>query len=116
MIKKILSKEEKIKRELNRLKKTFRDLDKNMLATVLPLIQNAAFMSVTLEELQEAINRDGCVSEYKNGENQYGTKKSPEVEIHIAMSKNHAVVFKQLAELVPPEKRKDSRLEALLNE
>ena len=114
--KKFLSNEEKIKREVNRLKKIFKDLDKNMLATVLPLIQNAAFMSVTLDELQEAINRDGCVSEYKNGENQYGMKKSPEVEIHIAMTKNYTVVIKQLAELVPPEKRRDSRLEALLKE
>ena len=113
---KILTKEEKIKREVNRLKRTFKDLDKNKLATVLPLIQDAAFMSVTLEELREAINRDGCVSEYKNGENQYGMKKSPEVEIHIAMTKNHATVLKHLATLVPPEKRKDSRLEALLND
>ncbi len=114
--KKLLSKEDKIKREINRLKKVFKNLDGNMLATVQSLIQNAAFMTVTLEDLQEAINENGCTSEYKNGENQFGTKKSPEIEIHIAMTKNHAVVIKQLADLVPPEKRKDSKLEALLKE
>lgn len=114
--KKILSKEEKIRREIARLKRVFKNLDGNMLITVQSLIQNAAFMSVTLEELQETINKDGCTSKYQNGENQFGTKKSPEIEIHIAMTKNHAVVIKQLTDLVPPEKRKDSKLEALRNE
>lgn len=89
------------------------DLDKNKMAVVNNLIQNAAFMYVTLQELEEYINREGCTSEYKNGENQYGTKKSPEVEIHISMTKNYASVMKQLADLVPPEKRKDSKLAAL---
>jgi hypothetical protein len=115
-VKKIASKDEKIKKEINRLKKVFKDLDKNMLSTVISLIQNAAFMSVTLEELQDTINEKGCVSEYQNGENQFGTKKSPEVEIHIAMTKNHAAIIKQLADLVPPEKKKESRLQALRDE
>ena len=111
-----MSKEEKIKKEMQRLKKIFADLDKNKLSTVQSLIENAAFMSVSLKELQEAINAKGYVSEYQNGENQKGTKKSPEVEIHIAMTKNHAAIIKQLTELVPPEKRKDSKLQALREE
>lgn len=101
---------------MRRLRKVFEDLDKNKLNTVMSLIQNAAFMTVTLEELQDVINKDGCISEYKNGENQYGTKKSPEVEIHIAMTKNHASIIKQLTDLVPAEKRKISRLAALREE
>lgn len=114
--KKNASKDDKIKKEVNRLKKVFKDLDKNKLNTVISLIQNAAFMAVTLEELQEAINENGCTSEYQNGENQFGVKKSPEVEIHIAMTKNHAAIIKQLTDLVPPEKKKDSKLQALRDE
>ena len=53
---------------------------------------------------------------YKNGENQYGTKKSPEAETYIALSKNYAAVIKQLTDLVPAAKRKKSRLEALREE
>jgi uncharacterized protein (DUF1800 family) len=111
--KKDLTKDDKIKKEVARLKKIFKDLDGNLFATVLPLIQTAAFMSVTLGELEDAINRDGCVSEYQNGENQFGVKRSPQVDIHIAMTKNHAAVIRQLVDLVPPEKRKESRLAAL---
>lgn len=110
------SRESKIKKEENRLKRIFKDLDKNKKNTVLSLIKNAAFMSVTLDELQEEINKNGCVSEYQNGKNQHGTKKSPEVDIHISMTKNHAAIIKQLCELVPPEKKKDSRLQALRDE
>lgn len=49
--KKDLTKDQKIKREINRLKRVFRDLDKNKLQTVESLIRNAAFMAVSLEEL-----------------------------------------------------------------
>lgn len=110
------SKEEKIKRETNRLKRIFRDLDKNKKNIVTSLIKNAAFMAITLDELQDIINEKGYTSDYQNGKNQFGEKKIPEVDIHIAMTKNHAAVIKQLCELVPPEKRKESRLQALRDE
>ena len=108
--KKDLTKEEKIKREFSRLKRIFKDLDKNKLQTVESLIKNAAFMAVSLEELQEIIN------EYQNGANQSGTKQSDAVKTHIAMTKNHAAIIKQLCDLVPPEKKKESRLQALRDE
>lgn len=114
--KKELSKDQKIKREITRLKRVFKDLDKNKLQTVESLIRNAAFMAVSLEELQEIINVEGYTVEYQNGENQRGTKQSEAVKTHIAMTKNHASIIKQLTELVPPEKKKDSKLQALRDE
>ena len=114
--KKELTKEEKIKKEKARLKNVFKNLDKNKLTTVAPLISTAAFMAVTLDELQEIINKEGYVSEYKNGANQYGKKQSEAVEIHISMTRNLTTVIKQLADLAPLEKRKNSKLEALRRE
>ena len=111
--KKDLTKEEKIKREFSRLKRIFKDLDKNKLQTVESLIKNAA---VSLEELQEIINEEGYTVEYQNGANQSGTKQSDAVKTHIAMTKNHAAIIKQLCDLVPPEKKKESRLQALRDE
>ena len=104
-----LTKEQKIKKEIARLKRVFKDLDKNKLQTVESLIKNAAFMAVSLEELQEIINAEGYVVEYQNGENQKGTKQSDAVKTHIAMTKNHAAIIKQLTDLVPPEKKKESK-------
>lgn len=114
-IKKEYTKEEKIRAEIRRLKSVFRELDKNKLKTVESLIKNAAFMSVSLDELQEIINEEGYVVEYQNGANQKGTKQSDAVKTHIAMTKNHASIIKQLAELAPPMKKKDSRLDRVRN-
>lgn len=110
------TKEQRLKSEKTRLKGIFKDLDENKKKLVTPLIEKAAFMSVELDDLQETIEQDGWTSEYKNGENQYGTKRSPEAETYIALSKNYAAVIKQLTELVPAAKRKSSKLAALRDE
>ena len=109
-------KENRIKDEKKRLKEIFAELEENKRNLVTPLIEKAAFMSIELDDLQETIEQEGWTSEYKNGENQYGTKKSPEAETYIALSKNYAAVIKQLTELVPAAKRKASRLAALRDE
>jgi hypothetical protein len=97
----LISKDKRIKKEIARLKKLFKNIPKDTMNSVIALINNAAFMTVTLEDLQETINSQGPVSEYQNGENQWGTKKSPEVEIYNTMVKNLASVIKQLTDLIP---------------
>ncbi|EQB20024.1 hypothetical protein UNSWDHB_2610 [Dehalobacter sp. UNSWDHB] len=114
--KKDLPKEAKIKKEVARLKRVLKDLDKNKLQIVEPLIKNAAFMAVSLPELEAIINEQGYTSEYQNGANQFGTKQSEEVKTHIAMTKNLAAVLKTLADIAPPVKKKESRLQALRDE
>lgn len=94
-------KEKRISKEVARLKKLFKDVPKDAMNAVMALIKNAAFMTVTLEDLQENINEHGVISEYQNGENQWGTKKSPEVEIYNTMIKNLTSVIKQLSDLIP---------------
>lgn len=111
-----LTKEQQIKKEKTRLRGIFKELEEGKRKLVTPLIEKAAFMSVELDILQEQIEQEGWTSEYKNGENQYGTKKSPEAETYIALSKNYAAVIKQLTELVPAPKRKQSALAALRDE
>jgi hypothetical protein len=111
-----LTKEQKITKEIRRLKKVLRDVDKNLLQTVEPLIRNAAFMSVTLDELQDIINEEGYVDEYQNGENQKGRKQSEPVKIHIAMTRNHAAIMKQLADMTPPVPKKSDWLQELIDE
>ena len=54
--KKELTKDQKIKREINRLKRVFRDLDKNKLQTVESLIRNAAFMAVCVFGIAAAVS------------------------------------------------------------
>ena len=72
-------------------------------------------MKVTLEDLQEAINENGCSEQYKNGANQYGKKASADVQAYNAMIKNYTNVLDKLDKLLPPEREK-SKLEEFMNE
>lgn len=96
-----MDKDKRIKAEIKRLNSLYSNVDKNKLKTVKSIIENVAFMTVTLEDLQSSINAEGVITKYQNGANQWGTKKSPEVEIYNTMIKNHANLIKQLTDLSP---------------
>ena len=110
------SRDERISKEIKRLKKLFAEIPKDLMSTVSSLINNAAFMTITLEELQIAITTKGFVDIYVHGTNQTGTKKTPEIEIYNSMIKNHMAIMKQLVDLLPAQenvKKKDQLLEFL---
>ena len=91
----------RIKRERERLLEIFSELDEKRRNTAVSLIENAAFMTVTLEDLRKTISENGVVSEYQNGENQFGTKKSPEVEVYNTMIKNFTTIIKTPCDMLP---------------
>lgn len=103
------TKEKRIKAELNRIKEKFSDADANQKAIVAPLMQNAAFMKVTLEDLQEIINLEGVTDSYQNGANQYGVKQSATLQSYNSLIKNYTAVIKALSKLLPPEKKEPAR-------
>jgi hypothetical protein len=94
-------KDKRIEREIKRIKAFLKDLPDDRVKTVDSLIRNAAFMTITLEDLQQSMVVNGVISEYQNGENQWGTKKSPEVEIYNSMIKNYMALMKQITDLLP---------------
>lgn len=99
------SKEERICSELKRISVFFEKIDGNQRAIIQPLLQNAAFMRVTLEDLQEVINSEGVTDEYKNGANQFGVKPSATLQAYNTLVKNYIAVIKTLSQLLPPEKK-----------
>lgn len=94
-------KEKLIHKEVLRLKKTFKNIDENKKKLVQATIEDAAFMSVTMAELRATINRNGTTIEYKNGENQYGTKQSPDVQTYLQLSQKLSAAMKILLECQP---------------
>lgn len=101
-----LSKEKRINKELKRLNKLFDQVDENQKSVVAPLLQNASFMKVTLEDLQEIVNREGVTDEYKNGANQHGTKQSAVLQSYNSLIKNYSGVMKTLSQLLPRATKK----------
>ena len=92
----------------------FQDLETNKLKTCAALIDRAAYITISLQDLEEQLNESGWVETYQNGENQYGLKKSAAADVHISLTKNLNAIIKQLLELAPPAK-KESKLEAMMN-
>lgn len=91
----------KIKAELKRLNDILKYIDTTKKKTVEKLIEDAAFMAVTLEETRQIIARDGVIETYQNGENQKGVKKSSAVEVYDKMLNTYSKVIKQLCDLIP---------------
>ena len=92
-------------KELEKLKKIFKDIEPGKRQTVEKLISNAAFMAESLDELQEIIREKGYIEEYKNGANQSGFKKCSEVDIYNTMIKNYSSIVKQLIDILPDESK-----------
>lgn len=94
-------KTQRISTEKARLSGVFKALPADAKRTAEKLIDNAAFMSVTLEDLAEYVNEHGCTEEYQNGANQSGKKKSSEVEVYNVMVKNYKAIMDTLLGLLP---------------
>lgn len=103
----LIEKNKKIKKETNRLKKLFKEIPENRKKLVQRTIENAAFMSVTLEDLMKHIKIYGVKEEYMNGKNQFGYKESVESKTYNNMIKNYTNIIKHLNDLLPEEKKID---------
>lgn len=114
-----LEKNEQIKKEVARLKRQFAKIDRNKKSLVLSTIKDVAFMTVTMEELRERIVREGTTVEYKNGENQYGTKQSPDAQLYLQMSQKLTQAMKILLDCLPKTEKpapKEDGFEEFLRE
>ena len=98
-----MDRDKRIAQELARISVHFKRVDANQRAMIEPLLQNAAFMAITLQDLQKIINSEGATDEYCNGANQYGEKPSASLQAYNSMIKNYAGVIKALSQLLPKE-------------
>lgn len=96
----------KINSEIKRISVFFESLPSSRLSVIIPLIENAAFMKVTLEQLAESIIEQGTTDSYQNGANQSGQKISAQLQSYNSLLKNYVSVTKTLYQYMPSEGRK----------
>lgn len=96
-----LEKTKRIKKEATRLKRLFKEIDENKKKLVFTTIEDVAFMTVTMQDLREKIVRGGTTCKYKNGENQFGTKQSPDAQLYLQMSQKQTQAMKILVDCLP---------------
>ena len=90
-----------IQKEKKKLSIIIENMDEKTRSTCEGLVNDSAFMAVTLDELRKIISRDGPVEPYQNGENQKGLKKSAAVEAYDKMVNTYAKVTRQLVDMLP---------------
>lgn len=98
-----LEKNKRIKKELSRLKKLFSEIEENKKKLVQTTMEDVAFLTVTMQDLRENIIREGTTVEYKNGENQYGFKQSPDAQLYLQMSQKQSQAIKILLDCMPKQ-------------
>lgn len=103
---------DKIGEEMKRMSEIFSDLSESEKSFLAPMIQNAAFMKVTLDSLQEQILQSGCVDEYNNG-NQNGLKTSAAMNAYNSLVKNYNALMVKLKSFLPKEKKKSAMTELM---
>ncbi len=101
----MMNKEERIRIELDRISKVFDRVPEKERSVIDPLLQNYAFMKVTLEDLQEEINRDGIAETYQNGANQSGQKENSKLKSYNRLIKNFESVIKTVMKYLPDDDR-----------
>lgn len=106
--KKELSKSERITNEEKRLRKNYNDIQSDKLAIVDGLIRRAAYMRVTLEDMEIDLDTNGFYELFSQSENQEPYERErPVARQYQTMNKNYQSIIKQLADLLPKEVAKE---------
>lgn len=115
-----LSKDKRIKKEIRRLRKIYKDIDKDNQAIIEGLIQRAAYMRVTLEDWEIDIMENGYYEMFTQSEKtEPYERERPVARLYNTMNKNYQSIIKQLSDLVPKpdtKKEKDDRFDAFISE
>lgn len=105
-IKKELTKEERIKKEKNRLKRIYKNIETKRKDTVGGLIERCAYMRVTLEDFEENLDKNGFTEKFSQGNQEPYDRKRPVAELYNSMNTNYQKAIKQLTDLLPKEEAK----------
>lgn len=97
--------EERTAEKKAELMQTFKELSEDQLKIAADLISQAAFMSVTLDDLAERINKNGTTEEYTNGAHQSGRKISSDAKLYSSLIAKYTMIVTKLLKLIPGEKK-----------
>jgi len=108
-----MDKEKQIKKEMLKLKRLFKNLPKDKMKAADGLIQEAAFMKVTLEETRYVIDQEGILEKFEQGAQKF-LREHPATKVYNTMIQRYATVCKQLFDMIPdPEAGKQAEDELM---
>ena len=116
-VKKVYTKAERITREERRLKRNYKDIQKDKSAVVEGLIRRAAFMRATLEDMEIDLDNGGFVEMFAQGDQEPYERERPVARQYQQMNKNYQSIIKQLSDLLPkepPKQKEDDGFESFV--
>lgn len=100
--KKDLTKDERISKEERRLRRSYKDLTKDKKQVVDGLIRRAAYMRVTLEDMEIDLDENGFVELFtQSDKTEPYERERPVARLYNTMNKNYQSIIKQLSDLLP---------------
>lgn len=93
-----------IKKEEKKLNTIFKDIPEDKKSLCEGLIKNAAFMYVTLEELQKEINENGAMIKYQSGNGFDTIRDNPAQKAYTTMISRYTGIIDQLNKMLPSDK------------
>ena len=100
--KKELTKEERVKKEYNRLKRLYKELPKDLIQLVDGLLWEAADLRIRLEEIRQDLDDNGYDDMFSQSPTQEPYERErPQARRYISLNKNYQTIMKQLGDRLP---------------
>lgn len=100
---KVLTKEDRIKKELARIKRQFSKIEKKKKAVVDGLFERAAFMRIELEDMEKDIQENGMTEKFSQGNQDPYDRQRPMAQLYNSTNANYQKILKQLTDLLPKD-------------
>lgn len=100
------NKANRIKDEVERLKKNYAELPDSKKRVAEGLIARAAFMRVELEDLEAYLSENGWTEKFAQGNQEPYDRARPQGQTYNTMNANYQKIIKQLDSLLPKEDAK----------
>ena len=84
----------------NKIKADIKKLPESKQQAAQAILDKAIWQEAQLAFLQEHINENGWVEDYRNGEHQSGRKKSAEADTYLSLAKIFTQTMKQLLDVL----------------
>lgn len=97
------STEKRIKEEEKRLYKIFDGIDEKCKETISGLVKRAAFIQVSLEDLEKDISEYGFTEMFSQGDQTPYPRERPAYKVYCSMNTNYQKIIKQLTDLLPKD-------------
>lgn len=94
-----------VNNEIARLTKLFKDISANKRLTAKGLIEEAAYMRITLQELKKEVDKDGAIDEMQQG-NYSILREHPALKAYNTMVQRYTNIIDKLTNLHPKEEIK----------